>query len=475
MRCYNCGCRLSEHSFCTNCGADVGLYKKIIRTSNYFYNEGLEHARVRDLSGAVVSLRESLKFNKNNIKARNLLGLVYYEMGEVPAALSEWVISNNLRNDKNVASDYINRVQSNAGELDNISQSIKKYNAALECLERPDGVDMAIIQLRASLKANKKFIRAHQLLALCLIHTEHLEAAIKELDKVRAIDINNTTALRYLNEINLLLHPENDKKKAKELKSEEGDSAETVSYMDGNELIIKRVGVKEKKGSNTVLNIIFGIAIGFAITFCLVLPARIQQEKSSAQEEIKAIGAELDEKNLTINELESTVSKQDDNIETLTKSLSAYAGTEGTLQSMESLLKAASIYLNNPADFLEVADYIKEVDESTWTDETSENYIALYKALKSAIGPSVCTAYVEDGIKAYNESQFTDAVAYFESAVFFDETSDNALYRLALSYEALERTEDAKTTYAKVVELFPNTANARRAEKALTKLGASSD
>ena len=131
MRCYNCGCRLSEHSFCTNCGADVGLYKKIIRTSNYFYNEGLERARVRDLSGAVVSLRESLKFNKNNIKARNLLGLVYYEMGEVPAALSEWVISNNLRNDKNVASDYISRVQSNAGELENISQSIKKYNCLL--------------------------------------------------------------------------------------------------------------------------------------------------------------------------------------------------------------------------------------------------------------------------------------------------------------------------------------------------------
>ena len=113
MRCYNCGCELSEHSFCTNCGVDVVLYKKIIRTSNYFYNQGLERARVRDLSGAIVSLRESLKFNKNNIKARNLLGLVYYEQGEIPAALSEWVISKNLRSKKNLAADYIERVQSN--------------------------------------------------------------------------------------------------------------------------------------------------------------------------------------------------------------------------------------------------------------------------------------------------------------------------------------------------------------------------
>ena len=27
MFCYNCGCHLSEHDFCTSCGADVSLYK----------------------------------------------------------------------------------------------------------------------------------------------------------------------------------------------------------------------------------------------------------------------------------------------------------------------------------------------------------------------------------------------------------------------------------------------------------------
>ena len=92
MFCYNCGCHLSEHDFCTSCGADVSLYKKIMCMSNRFYNDGLEKAGVRDLTGAINSLRQSLKFNKNNIEARNLLGLVYFETGEVVAALSEWVI-----------------------------------------------------------------------------------------------------------------------------------------------------------------------------------------------------------------------------------------------------------------------------------------------------------------------------------------------------------------------------------------------
>ena len=78
MFCYNCGCHLSEHDFCTSCGADVSLYKKIMCMSNRFYNDGLEKAGVRDLTGAINSLRQSLKFNKNNIEARNLLGLVYF-------------------------------------------------------------------------------------------------------------------------------------------------------------------------------------------------------------------------------------------------------------------------------------------------------------------------------------------------------------------------------------------------------------
>lgn len=109
MKCFNCGCELSEKDFCTGCGADVGLYKKIMHISNRYYNDGLEKANVRDLSGAIVSLRQSLKFNKNHIEARNLLGLVYFEMGEVVAALSEWVISKNLRAKKNLADDYIVR------------------------------------------------------------------------------------------------------------------------------------------------------------------------------------------------------------------------------------------------------------------------------------------------------------------------------------------------------------------------------
>ena len=83
MKCYVCNSQLDNNSdYCLKCGADVSVYRIVVRTSNTYYNQGLEKAKVRDLTGAVDSLRTSLCINKNNIKARNLLGLVYFEMGE---------------------------------------------------------------------------------------------------------------------------------------------------------------------------------------------------------------------------------------------------------------------------------------------------------------------------------------------------------------------------------------------------------
>ena len=103
MECYNCGAKLTAAKRCKNCGADVRMYRRILMASNSFYNEGLERAKVRDLTGAADSLKVSLLYNKMNIDARNLLGLVYFEMGETVSALSEWVLSKNYKSRENAA------------------------------------------------------------------------------------------------------------------------------------------------------------------------------------------------------------------------------------------------------------------------------------------------------------------------------------------------------------------------------------
>ena len=287
MLCYNCGCSLSEHDFCTACGADVSIYKKIMYLSNRFYNDGLEKAQVRDLTGAINSLRQSLKLNKSNIKARNLLGLVYFEMGEVVAALSEWVISKNLRPKKNIADMYINMIQTNQSRLDAINQTIKKYNQALVYC-RQGSLDLAVIQLKKVLSLNPKFVRAHQLLALLYIESGEWEKAGKELYKCGRIDSNNTTTRRYLKEVEKMIAPEENTAKIPGRKK--GISPDVIKYQSGNETIIQPMNTKEKKGISVLVNMGIGIVVGLAAAWFLILPARIQMAQVAMDEELRVIG-----------------------------------------------------------------------------------------------------------------------------------------------------------------------------------------
>ena len=468
MICYQCGCNLSEHDFCTSCGADVALYKKIIYISNRFYNEGLERASVRDLTGAINSLRQSLKFNKNNVEARNLLGLVYFETGEVVAALSEWVISKNLRPKKNIADDYIDMIQTNQNRLDIINQTIKKYNQALTYCNQ-DSLDLAVIQLKKVLSLNPRFIRAHQLLALLYINNEEWERAKRELTKCIEIDTNNTATLRYLKEVDEMLMPEEGVKNSPRKKHK---SEEIIKYQSGNETIIQPVNVKEGKGVTSLLNLGIGIIIGLAIAFFLILPARIQTARAGLDDELRRVSEASDAKTATIDALQLQISQLTTENGSLQQDLQAYLGTDGTLQSVDSLMKAAGAYLNDPEDVTVVADYLEEIEAEDPEGETSnsEAFESLYHTLLALVGPDIAQAYYDAGYEAYRQDNYADAIPNLEKAFKYDATNGEALYNLANSYYNTGEEDKARETYQRVIELFPGTEKANKSETFLAEM-----
>ena len=178
MKCYYCGAQLSEGLVCSKCGADMSSYKSIVRASNVYYNLGLEKAGVRDLTGAIENLKTSLMYNRDNIRARNLLALVYCEMGDVVEALSEWVISKNIKPENNPAGSYISKIQSSQAKFEAATQNIKKYNVALSAAKEGN-TDMAVIQLKKVTSQNPKFIKAQQLLALLYMKEKEFSRARK--------------------------------------------------------------------------------------------------------------------------------------------------------------------------------------------------------------------------------------------------------------------------------------------------------
>lgn len=469
MVCYNCGCRLSEHDFCTGCGVDVSLYKKIMFMSNRFYNDGLEKATVRDLSGAIVSLRQSLKFNKNNIEARNLLGLVYFEMGEVVSALGEWVISKNLRSQKNIADDYINMIQANQARLDAVNQTIKKYNQALAyCYQ--DGQDLAVIQLKKVLSFNPKYVRARQLLALLYIIGEEWEKAHRELEKCRQIDANNTTTLRYLREVEHMALPEENVKKAPKKK----DSREkVVRYQSGNETIIQPVNMKESRGASSLLNLGIGVIIGVAIACFLILPGQIQSAKAGINSELRRVSEQSDAKTATIDELEQQVQKLTDEKTKLSEELASYQGTDGTLKATDGLMMAVSAYLAKPDDIQTIASYIEALEKEE-QEEGSENrtdaYEKLYGNFVGAVGESLATYYYDTGYASYRSDNYEAAIPDLTRAYRYNNRNGDALYYLADSYRRSGNGAKAKELYAEVIDNFPGTKKASRSETYIAEI-----
>ena len=368
MFCYNCGCHLSEKDFCTGCGADVSLYKRIMHVSNMYYNEGLEKAGVRDLTGAIISLRQSLKFNKSNIEARNLLGLVYFEMGEVVAALSEWVISKNLSPDKNIADDYIDKVQSNAARLDSVNQTIKKYNQALVyCLQ--DSKDLAVIQLKKVLSLNPRFVQAHQLLALLYMDREDWERAERELKKCVDIDRNNIQTLRYMKEVEQMLMPDETVKQPSRRKKDEA-----VRYQSDNEMIIQPLSVKEPRrtGVSTLLNIAIGLIIGFGVVYFLVVPSAQSKVRNEIQQDMIKISNESDGKTVRIQELESRIAELNTQIDSLNQEIEGFAGEDGTLRMVENLQRTVAEYLQK-GDMQAAADSLENISQNVVMEEMSRS------------------------------------------------------------------------------------------------------
>ena len=468
MFCYHCGCNLSEHDFCTACGADVSLYKKIMYVSNMYYNEGLEKAGVRDLSGAVNSLRQSLKFNKNHIEARNLLGLVYFEMGEAVAALSEWVISKNLRPEKNIADDYINMIQSNASRLDMMNQTIKKYNQAYQyCVQ--GSKDLAVIQLKKVLSLNPRLVRAHQLLALLYIDSEQWERARKEVRKCLDIDRNNTLALRYQKEIDRMLQPDGAGKSAAAQKNDD-----FVRYQSDNEIIIQPLNVKETKkgGLATLLNIGLGIIIGVAAFVFLVMPGKIADVNNDASAKIAQIGNELDAKTATVAQLESEKEKLEAQIDSLNQELEGYVGADGTLSIIDNLLSTAASYLETQ-DVKAAGEGLEAIAADIDVTQTSEAFQKLYQALLQTVGPQLAALYYNEGSQAYNAGDYTLAIEKLTEAVYYNEAEVEPLYLLGQSYRKSGDNTNALTVYRKVVELFPNTERARRSQGFVDQLSAS--
>ncbi len=445
MRCYKCNSVLSDEDYCLKCGADVSVYKIVVKASNSYYNQGLEKARVRDLTGAVTALKTSLSLNKKNIKARNLLGLVYYEMGELAMALSEWVISLNLKQDRNVAEVYIRKVKSNPNKLELINQAAKRYNIAL-AKAKEGGDDVALIQLKKVAATYPKFIRANLLLALIYMKRNEDERALKVLHRVLKIDRNNTLALKYIDEIN----------GASQTQPADGNEEyyrnSKRKPLSGNDVILPRNSYKEpSSGVFTVVYILLGVVIGAALIWFLIVPAKLQSSQHENNDTIKKYSEQLSGYSVEITTLEKQNEELTSQLDAANKELEQYKGDSGETALYAKLVEAVSEYLANDVDKAALA--LADIDVTQLPTQTAKD---LYTTLEDKCNGGARTFYMA-GLNAYNQKNYVDAAKYLEKAYELDNKSVETPYYLAMSYFELNDLENAQKYVDVVNSKFGNT------------------
>ena len=446
MICPNCGSNMSDkRKRCERCGTDLTIYKRILRVSNLYYNRGLEKAKVRDLTGAVVALRKSLDLNKLNINARNLLGLVYFEMGETVAALSEWVISRHFQSDDNDADEYINKVQSNPTRLDSLNQAIKRYNTALNFAKQGSD-DLAIIQLKKVVSLNPHFLRAFHLLALLYMKAGDYEKAKRYLIRAGKIDVSNTQTLRYLKEM-------------EEPVSKDPDTNLEAEQPSGVTNTIMPISTYKEDKPNIMafVNLVIGVLIGIAVTSFLIIPnvkKNIIANQNTDYTNNASAQTQLSAKDDEINTLNEKVKNYEDQIKELQTKISNAQTTES---SSPLLLSASLKYLDElgkakgDRDFTAVADTLATIDDTKLEDKDSKD---LLKRLRDETYPTVAKSYWESGHAKYLQGKYEDALKDLAKAMTLDTKNPDPVYFTGRTYDRMGDKENAKTYYNKIITDF---------------------
>ena len=379
MNCMNCGSFLADKDldYCPHCGCNVLIQKKVEYLSKFYYNQGLEKASIRDLSGAINCLKQSLTYDKRNIQARNLLGLVYFETGEVVAALSEWVISKNLKPTKNLANEYISRLQANSNKLDAINETIRKYNNAL-ALCREGHEDMAAIMLRKILAQNSKLIKGYHLLALIQMKEHDWGKARRILKRVARIDKTNTTTLRFLREIDeqtgVTTRLESSKRKRFGRKS--ADTAEDVVV---ERTVTQAPPYRENSRISLFFTWMVGVAAGAAAFWFLAVPAIKQGIYRQANQQLLNYSTSLSSQSAELTKAQGEAQESDSAAEQITQQLET---EKGKSQTYEALLNAYLAYLGEDYDTATTEIQMVSVDSLTDTQKST------YSMLCSELGVS---------------------------------------------------------------------------------------
>ncbi len=428
--------------------------------ANSFYNRGLQQARDRDLTHAAESLKRSLQFNKRHTDARNLLGLVYFEIGETADALVQWVISLNLKPRGNDADRYLDELQQKGGLMEAYSDCITQFNQAL-ALAKEGNYNVAIPHLVRATEANRGHLRAQILSGLLYMATEDWNKAYRCLQAALRIDRYNPDATRYMNYIqSSKLATADTAKKGKASKKKAGTGEEQPS----SDVIIPST-YRESSALQTIVNIGIGLLIGAAAVYFIYMPTRISRAAAERSRQVITVSEKLSDANNEIRSLQEDYAELEEKYNAVLDGQGELAGQyEKKLAEYQKL--AGLIDAMRSGDLAAAARIYTDIDGSQITDiedGSSVSAAALYGGIRDFFDDDGYVQLTGLGDGRYEEQDYSGALDYYGLSLAVHPENPVALYKCGLAYVRLEDRASANEMFAKVIAEYPESSVAEMA------------
>lgn len=452
MCCPNCKAQNANTTgyICKSCNIDMIAFTKSMRVSKILYNKGIAKANQGELTIACDILTQSIQFNKNNHLARNLLGLIYFEIGQVGSALKQWIVSANKVKKDNNANNYIQKLQNNTAMLYSYNDAVLEYNKAYENVTKKN-IDVAIKQLKKAINLNPNLVKALNLLTFCYLVQGQREGALKLITHTLELDVTNAIAINY--HFTLTGKPPKI--------SQTAQKATIISKATKPPSIYHTVEEKLPTYSFISLSHIISFTLGGALIFGLLFFFVMPNWVGDMDTQISSLTSEVLALTTSYNELQSQsqdeISQLNQENRALEIQLQSVQHQVNIINQQELIETAQSLVATN--QFEEAADILYNIDVSL---VQPEDVTSVQNLMNTAFHQAAYSLY-NTGLSNYNLGNFEIAIGFFERSLRFaglNEQSnffiDDATYFLARIAQQQGNYDLALTLFNYVITNHPN-------------------
>jgi len=437
--------------------------RRLEQISNGYYNLGLSLAKERNLSSALNALSISLGLNKKNTDARNLYGLIQFEMGEETKALISWVISININPINNPAQNYLQKLRNKSAYLEKSQDAISKYNKAISQIKTVN-YDMARITLKQAVDIRPHFVKAMLALALLDIREGKSSEAKKLLENVLAIDRFNTKAITYLEEMKPLTEKNTRKEKLNVIGSPVKKEKPVENVNNG--MPVTEI-YKNYSGMFTAINVGIGLIVGACAMVFLYMPTMKVALNNAHNKEIVEISQQLNDVNLSIETLKSENEGLNEQVNKLTE-VNNTSTENMNYKLLQYVYFLGLIREYNTKNYTRAAEIFSNLDVGQLTDVDNGLGISVTGTFAEMApkmrdeGPKLLLK-VADGLN--RSGDFAGAIGYYDAALRISPDYVEAKYKKALAYKTMGDVDTANNLFTEIITNYPDDRFANESKK----------